>query len=84
MKIPRPDLMIKESVSENGGKSSMRIVVYGTVVTVLGTYLAHNIISMVKGGSMVDFALNSVIVLAIAMTGKVTQKFAEMAKNGQK
>ena len=69
--------MVKESLGEKGTISSTRVVMYGTAATVLLTYLAHNAISMIKGGGMVDFALNSVIVLGIAMTGKVSQKFAE-------
>lgn len=77
--------MVKEALSEKSDTSSTRVIIIGTAVTVLGTYLAHNIISMVKGGGMVDFALNSVLILAIAMGAKVGQKFAEVkGKNGQK
>lgn len=68
---------LKKSIQESGGMSSTRLVMYGTAITVLAIYVAHNIIAMVKGQGMVDFALNSVIVLGVAMTGKVTQKFAE-------
>lgn len=77
--------MLKNSLKEEGGSvSSTRLVMYGTAVVVLGTYVAHNIVALVKGQcGMVDFALNSVIVLGIAMTGKVTQKFAEKKKEAK-
>lgn len=73
--------MLKESMQEqNGNFSSTRLIMYATAATVLGTYLAHNIVSMVKGGGMVDFAVNSAVMMGIVVTGKVTQKFAEKKK----
>lgn len=70
--------MLKESMKDQSGNiSSTRFVMYATAGTVLCTYIAHNVVSMIKGGGMVDFALNSVIVLGIAITGKVSQRFAE-------
>lgn len=73
--------MLKETIQDQDGRfSSTRMVMYATAATVLLTYIAHNVVSMIKGGGMVDFALNSVIVLGIAMTGKVAQKFTENGK----
>ena len=69
---------ITKSIKEdNGNISSTRITMYATLIVILGIYLFHNIFAIIRIASFVDFPVNSVIVLGIVLTGKVTQKFAE-------
>jgi len=62
---------------DNGQTSSTRIILYGVTVTLMIVYLTHNIIAAVKGLGYIDFPMNTVVVLGIVLTGKVTQKFVE-------
>ena len=66
---------------ENGQFSSTRFSLYATLIVILGTYVAHNVVALVKSGDFVDFPLNTVGVLGILLTGKVIQKFAEKKKS---
>ncbi len=76
--------LINSIKEDNGNASSTRFIMYGTGAVVLGTYLFHNILSAVRGGEFIDFPVNSVVVLGIVLTGKVTQKFAEFkGSNGK-
>lgn len=69
---------IIDSVKEdNGQTSSTRFILYGVTATLMVVYLTHNIIAAIKGAGYIDFPINTVVVLGIVLTGKVTQKFTE-------
>ena len=75
---------VTESIKDHDGKvSTTRFCTYAITITVLATYIAHNVISIIKGGTYVDFPLNSVIVLGIVLTGKVSQQFVERNGHGR-
>jgi hypothetical protein len=62
---------------DNGQSSSTRFILYGVTFTLMVVYMTHNIIAAIKGLDYVDFPMNTVVVLGIVLTGKVTQKFVE-------
>lgn len=70
--------MIGASLKDKNGKlSTTRFCTYSTMIVLLSTYLMHNIVSMLNGGSYVDFPANSVVIFGLILGGKVTQSFAE-------
>jgi len=73
-----------DSMKENNGQlSSTRFIMYGTTSIILGVFLFHNIMSALRGGEFIDFPMNSVALLGIVLTGKVTQKFAEFKEKNK-
>lgn len=57
--------------------SSMRVAVFMVLVTILGTYIAHNVISMTKGEGLISLGWNEVIMIASILGTKVAQHFSE-------
>jgi len=69
---------------EKGGKiSMMRVTSIMTVFSVLGVFLAHNILSMLRGSSFVSMGAQEAMLITLVMGGKAVQAFAE-ARNGKK
>lgn len=60
-------------LSGKGSISTMRVITVATAFTILGIYVAQNIIAMVKCGGYIDFPANSVYALLVVIGGKATQ-----------
>ena len=76
--------MLKEAFTEKGKAekiSSMRVAVLVTVFSIVGTFVAHNILSMVTGGGMISMGWNEVVVLTTVLGAKALQKSAEKSKS---
>lgn len=68
---------IQSLFSSNGKISSTRFITIVTCLTILGVYIAHNIVSMVNEGSFIDFPTNSVAIMLIVLGAKVGQHVSE-------
>jgi hypothetical protein len=72
---------IMSMLSGKGPISTMRVITVSTAFTVLGIYIAQNILGMIQHTGYVDFPPNSVYALLVVIGGKATQAiFGE--KNG--
>jgi hypothetical protein len=72
--------MIKFIMSMLSGKgpiSTTRVATISTVFTILGIYIAQNVMAMVKCGGYIDFPTNSVMALLVVMGAKVGQTVFE-------
>lgn len=71
-------------VSKDQTVSSMRIATLTSVFTILGVFIAHNVMSILKLGSyssgnggFIDFPANSVMIILIALGAKLGQHVSE-------
>lgn len=72
-----------EMLKDKDGKiSMMRCTSITTVVSILGVFIAHNIVSMVKGGDFVCMGMQEAGLISLVLGAKATQAFAEL-KNGK-
>lgn len=60
-------------LSGKGSISTMRVITVATAFTILGIYVAQNILAMIKCGGYIDFPSNSVYALLVVIGGKATQ-----------
>jgi len=66
--------LFKSMLSCNDGSiSTTRVITFITALTVLGIYIAQNVMAMIKCGGYADFPANSVMVLLVVMGAKVSQ-----------
>jgi hypothetical protein len=65
---------------DKGNFSSMRLATIGSMVTILGIFIAQNVQAMIQGLDPVDFGTNSFYIIGVVIGGKAFQKFAEMKK----
>ena len=74
---------IKSMLSGKGPISSMRVITVATAFTVLGTYMAQNVIAMIQHTGYQDLPANSLYALLVVIGGKATQAiFGEKNGNG--
>lgn len=64
----------------DGKVSMMRVSTFIIVVSVIGVFIAHNVISMTKGGSFVSFGATEAMLLAGVLGMKSVQNFSENKK----
>lgn len=65
-------------LSGNGDAvSTTRVITVSTAFTILGVFIAQNVMAMLKCGGFIDFPTNSVMVLLVVMGAKVGQSFFE-------
>ena len=64
-------------LSGKGPISTTRVVTVATAFTVLGTYIAQNVVAMIKCGGYADFPTNSIMALLVVMGAKVGQSVFE-------
>lgn len=68
---------------EKGGKiSMMRFSHFIVVISVMGTFIAHNIVAMVQGKGFISLGAEEAMLLALTFGAKATQHFSEV-KNGK-
>jgi len=60
--------------------STTRVITIVTAFSILGIYVAQNIMAMVKCGGYIDFPANSVMALLVVMGAKVGQAIFENKK----
>jgi uncharacterized membrane protein len=68
---------IQSMLSGKGPISTTRVVTVATAFTVLGVYIAQNVMAMIKCGGYADFPTNSVMALLVVMGAKVGQSVFE-------
>jgi uncharacterized membrane protein YfcA len=74
---------IKSMMSgKDSSVSTTRFVTLSTTFTILITYVAHNVMAIIKCGGYVDFPTNTVAVLCIVLGAKVGQHVSEQHGNG--
>jgi len=61
----------------SGKISTMRICTLLTVISVLGIFIAHNVVAMISGGGFVSVGASEAILLGAALGMKSVQRFAE-------
>lgn len=61
----------------SGKTSMMRMASISVVAIVMAVFLAHNIVSMVKGGGMVNIGAQEVALITAALAAKAAQRFGE-------
>jgi hypothetical protein len=64
---------ITSMLSGKGPISTMRVITVATAFTVLGIYIAQNVLAMVHHAGYPDFPANSVYALLVVIGGKATQ-----------
>lgn len=60
--------------------SSMRVSVMITVFTIMGTFVAHNIMSMIVGEGFVSLGWNEVVILSAVLGAKALQHKSESSQ----
>lgn len=79
---------IKQALSgaDGTGKvSAMRMNMFIVVFTIMGVFIAHNVIAMINGTAHVTFSWEEVTILMAAITGKIMQHRKEAdVQNGGK
>lgn len=69
--------LIKSMLSSRSKISSTRFIVLCTTFTILGVYIAHNVVAMVRSGGYIDFPVNTVAIMLIVLGAKVGQHVSE-------
>jgi hypothetical protein len=64
---------LSSMLSGKGPISTTRAITVTTAFTILGIYVAQNVLAMIKCGGYIDFPSNSVMVLLVVMGAKVGQ-----------
>lgn len=64
----------------SGKVSAMRVASLFVVVTVMMVFLAHNIMSMIRGGGFVSIGPNEAMLVAGVLAAKAAQRFGEKHK----
>lgn len=73
--------MLMSVLKDKDGKiSMMRVTSLFTVVSILGVFIAHNIVSMVNGGGFVCMGVQEAGLVGLVLGAKATQAFAEHRK----
>jgi hypothetical protein len=57
--------------------SSMRVSVMVTVFTIMGTFVAHNVMAMIVGRGFVSLGWNEVVILSAVLGAKALQHKSE-------
>ena len=60
-------------LSGKGPISTTRVISFMTGISILGVYIAQNVVNMIKCGGYADLPANSLYALLIVMGAKVTQ-----------
>jgi len=70
--------MKAQFLSEASGKTSfMRVITTFIVITIMGVFLAQNIMSMINGGGLVSLGVSEASLLAGLLGMKAAQRFGE-------
>ena len=63
---------------EKGGKPSMmRMMTFVVVCSVMGVFVVHNVVSMLKGGAFISMGAEEAMLLAGVLGAKAAQVFGE-------
>ena len=65
----------------DGKISMMRVSTFIIVISVIGIFIAHNILSMIRGGSFISFGATEAMLLAGVLGMKSVQSFSENKKS---
>lgn len=68
----------------DGKISMMRVSTFTTVAVILGTFVAHNVVSMSQGNGFVSMGFQEAALVAAAMGMKAAQTFAEVVGSKKK
>lgn len=63
----------------DGKISMMRISTFATVGVILGTFVAHNFVSMFQGNGFVSMGVQEAALIACTLGAKAAQAYAEIA-----
>ena len=64
----------------DGKVSMMRTLSFSVCAIILSVFAAHNIVSMVQGGSFVSMGMEEASLIALTLGAKAAQAFAEPKK----
>ena len=64
----------------DGKVSMMRTLSFSVCFIILGVFVAHNIVSMAKGGPFVSMGLQEATIISLTLGAKAAQAFAEPKK----
>jgi hypothetical protein len=68
----------------DGKVSMMRTLSFSVCFIILGVFVAHNIVSMVKGAGFVSMGLEEASIISLTLGAKAAQTFAEPKKAVEK
>lgn len=64
----------------DGKISMMRTLSFSVCFVILSVFVAHNIVSMIKGGSFISMGLEEAGIISLTLGAKAAQSFAEPKK----
>jgi|WetSurMetagenome_2_1015567.scaffolds.fasta_scaffold796238_3 hypothetical protein len=73
--------MLSMFMGPDGKVSMMRVSTMIIVFSVVGVFVAHNILSMIRGGVFISFGASEALLLAGALGMKSVQSFSENKKS---
>jgi len=66
----------------NGKVSMMRVATAMVVTSIMGVFVAHNVVAMVNGGGFVSMGAEEAMLVALTLGAKAAQHFGE-TRNGK-
>lgn len=75
--------MLSMFMGPDGKISTMRVSTMIIVVSVVGVFVAHNILSMIHGGTFISFGATEAMLLAGVLGMKSVQHFSENKKTAE-
>lgn len=63
---------------QEGKISMMRAMSFIVVISILGIFITHNVVSMARGGGFVGIGIQEAGLISLVLGAKATQSFAEL------
>jgi hypothetical protein len=68
----------------DGKVSMMRVITAFTCLSIMSVFIAHNIVSMIKGGGFISLGASEAMLIAGVIGAKAAQSFSENKKTPEK